>query len=78
MDNMQQTQFSFIHSKFLTFENKTKIFSVLKSICKPALGKSAHAIRKHLLLPDILDPATTSVIKITHEVIYTMLSPEKV
>lgn len=46
---------SFIGSKFLIFENKMKIVSLLKSICKPALGKGAHAIRD-LLLQDTSDP----------------------
>lgn len=33
-----------------------KIVRLLKSICKPALGKCAHAIREDLLLQDISDP----------------------
>lgn len=61
MDNIQQTQISFIDSKCILSENKMKTvftFSLLKSICKPAFGNCAHTIREYLLLQEISDPGT--------------------
>lgn len=78
MDNIQQTQISFICSKYVISENKIKTFLIQQNqFANQPLGIVFTALEKIYFCKKYQILAITLVIKTAHKVIYAIFSLKK-